>query len=593
MLTFVEVERDGMAGVDGIAGAFSVTVSGDGKNVYVAGSADDAVALFTRNAGSGTLTFVALVRDEVGPVKGLAGAASVAVSPDGANLYAAGPGDSAVPVFTRNPSNGLLTYREREKEGLGAADGLAGVEAVATSPDGLHLYAAGAVDGALAVLARDPALGTLDFVEAEKDGLGGVDGLAGATGVAVSADGEHVYAVGATDSALVAFARDPVTGEVAFVEAELDGVGGVEGLGGASSVAVSPDGGHVYATGAADDAVAVFDRNAGTGALTFVEVERDGVGGVEGLAGASGVAVSPDGAHVYVTGAGESAGAAFGRDPGTGALSFVEVERDGFGGVAGLAAASGVAVSADGKHVYVTGAADAAVAVFDRDPGTGALAFVEVQEEGTGGVQGLGGASGVVVSPDGGAVYTTGAIDEAVAVFGRDPLTGSLAYVEAQQDNVAGVDGLAGAAGAAVTPDSRHLYAAGPLDQAVAIFRVIVCGDGIVDASEECDDANSASGDCCSSSCLLEAAASPCLDDGDPCTADTCDGAGTCVHPDNGICPRCGNGILTANEDCDDGNTAGGDCCAASCRFEPAGSPCAADASACTADACDGGGTCL
>jgi cysteine-rich repeat protein len=54
----------------------------------------------------------------------------------------------------------------------------------------------------------------------------------------------------------------------------------------------------------------------------------------------------------------------------------------------------------------------------------------------------------------------------------------------------------------------------------------------------------------------------------------------------------CGNSVLEAGEDCDDGNTAGGDCCTPTCAFEFSGSSCN-DADACTAgDSCDGAGTC-
>jgi ELWxxDGT repeat protein/cysteine-rich repeat protein len=58
-----------------------------------------------------------------------------------------------------------------------------------------------------------------------------------------------------------------------------------------------------------------------------------------------------------------------------------------------------------------------------------------------------------------------------------------------------------------------------------------VCGDGFVHAGvEDCDDGNTADGDCCSSTCTFEANGASCPDDGDPCSADTCDGAGTCTH---------------------------------------------------------------
>ena len=170
---------------------------------------------------------------------------------------------------------------------------------------------------------RNATTGALTFVEIQKDGVGGVDGLNGAHDVEVSADGVHVYASGQHDDAVVVFSRNATTGALTFVEFLKDGVGGVDGLDSALSVAITPDGKHVYATGALEDEVAVFSRNATTGALTFVEIQKDGVGGVDGLDVTTRVRVSPDGDHVYVTGLLDDAVAVFSRNSTTGALTFV------------------------------------------------------------------------------------------------------------------------------------------------------------------------------------------------------------------------------------------------------------------------------
>jgi cysteine-rich repeat protein len=60
-----------------------------------------------------------------------------------------------------------------------------------------------------------------------------------------------------------------------------------------------------------------------------------------------------------------------------------------------------------------------------------------------------------------------------------------------------------------------------------------VCGDGVTQGNEACDDGANADGDGCSALCKLEGA--------------------------------CGDGILDGGEGCDDGNTDGGDGCAADC----------------------------
>ena len=58
------------------------------------------------------------------------------------------------------------------------------------------------------------------------------------------------------------------------------------------------------------------------------------------------------------------------------------------------------------------------------------------------------------------------------------------------------------------------------------------CGNGLVEPenAEVCDDDNRAPGDCCGPTCQYDATGSFCLDDGDPCTDDRCDSAGTCAH---------------------------------------------------------------
>ncbi|KKM04276.1 hypothetical protein LCGC14_1765860, partial [marine sediment metagenome] len=211
------------------------------------------------------------------------------------------------------------------------------------------------------------ATGQLSFVQTLRDGQGDVDGLDGVWSVAVSPDGNHVYTASSSDDAVAVFSRDRATGELDFVQIFRDGQGGMDGLNGANSVTVSPDGNHVYTASNDDDAVAVFSRDGATGELNFVQILRDGQGGVDGLGGANSVTVSPDGNHVYAAGISDDAVAVFSRDGATGELSFVQTLRDGQGGVDGLDGVRSVTVSPDGKHVYAAGYSDDAVAVFSRD----------------------------------------------------------------------------------------------------------------------------------------------------------------------------------------------------------------------------------
>jgi cysteine-rich repeat protein len=73
------------------------------------------------------------------------------------------------------------------------------------------------------------------------------------------------------------------------------------------------------------------------------------------------------------------------------------------------------------------------------------------------------------------------------------------------------------------------------------------CGDGTVDAGEQCDDGNRNDGDCCNRLCAFETAGATCTDENACTTGDACNGAGACV----GGSPR----------SCDDGNECTRDAC--------------------------------
>jgi 6-phosphogluconolactonase (cycloisomerase 2 family) len=213
-------------------------------------------------------------------------------------------------------------------------------------------------------------------IEVERNGVGGVTGLFGAIDLATSPDGLFVYAAAFADGAIAAFARDPATGFLSFVGEYRDGVAGIDGIEGTYALALSPDGAHVYVSGTSENAVAVFTRNVTTGVLGLVEVQRDGVGGVDGLARPVGLAVTPDGLHVYVAGANDDAIAIFSRNAGSGALTFVGTMPNG-GPVSSLDEPTEVAVSPDGAHVYTRAGLTNATGVFARDAGTGLLTQVQ------------------------------------------------------------------------------------------------------------------------------------------------------------------------------------------------------------------------
>jgi hypothetical protein len=188
------------------------------------------------------------------------------------------------------------------------------------------------------------------------------------------------------------------------------------------------------------------------------------------------VAVSPDGAHVYVASSRGQVGlggtaAVFERNLPVGTLTFVTSYSDNQGGVTHLDGATSVAVSPDGQQVYVAAQAEDALTVFQRDSFAGTLTQSQTQEDGTR-INGLDGANDVQVSPDGQYVYVAAFNDSGVSVFERLPVDGRLLYATAYIDNSNGGNLLAGPRRLVVSPDNQDIYVTAYLDNAITLLQM-------------------------------------------------------------------------------------------------------------------------
>jgi cysteine-rich repeat protein len=92
-----------------------------------------------------------------------------------------------------------------------------------------------------------------------------------------------------------------------------------------------------------------------------------------------------------------------------------------------------------------------------------------------------------------------------------------------------------------------------PLPSAPAVSltvspRTPVCGDGFREGTEECDDGNTISGDCCSTICDAAPAGTAC-EDGSVCTlGETCSDGGSCVAAST---VTCDDGVFCTLDRCD------------------------------------------
>jgi DNA-binding beta-propeller fold protein YncE len=391
-----------------LANAYAVTVSPDGKNAYVASGGSNAVAIFDRGA-DGTLTqkpAAAGCISDTGDAPcvngtGLVGAYSVTVSPDGKNAYVASAISDAVAILDR-AADGTLTQKLGtaaciSQTGAGPCAAVSALDqptGVTISPDGTSAYVASNVSDAVAVFDRaadgtlTQKLGTAACISQTgvapcADGTG----LDGARSVTVSPDGKSAYVASDVSDSVAVFDRAAdgtltqkpgPAGCVSDTGAGpcLDGTA----LANASSVTVSPDGRNAYVA-SVSNSVAVFDR-AANGTLTQKPgpagcISETGAGPcLDGtaLVNASSVTISPDGKDAYVASTGSNAVAAFTRAadgtltqrPGAAACVSETGAAPCVDGT-GLANPASVTVSPDGRNAYVASTASSAVAVFDRE----------------------------------------------------------------------------------------------------------------------------------------------------------------------------------------------------------------------------------
>lgn len=363
-------------------------------------------------AAAASITYLETQVNDVNGVAGLDGISDVAVSADGKFVYTVSHTSSALSVFERNPATGRLTYRS-------TTTGIRAAFSVDVSADNKSVYAASPVDNKIYAFSRDVTTGALTAVNQAEGPT-----TKGFVSVSVSPDARTVYGVGGQPSGLVVFGRDTGTGAIASVadyEDDKNGHALGQQYGPTTSpvknIATSADGQFVYVTSTADHAITLFERDAATGTLTQRTVYADGVGGVDGLLGASSVKIAPGGKHLYVSGQGESSIAIFGIDAVLGELTYLGKVTDGSGGVANLAGARSLAASPDGRYIYASAITSHSIVVFDRDPTTGLLSPNTVATNAVGGVTGLEGPSGMATDPLNRHLYVAGQTSDALVAF--------------------------------------------------------------------------------------------------------------------------------------------------------------------------------
>lgn len=402
----------GLKGPGAFMGSEAIAVSPDGRNVYVASSRSDAIATFRRNPRSGALTqppgragcIAAKGRGGCAKVAAFDGPNSVAVSPDGRNVYATSRASSSIAVFRRNRSTGALAQLPASAGCIAGAPipvcaagrALLGPDVVVVSPKGENIYVGSFFGNAVAVFDRDPVSGAL--TQAGDSGGCIAEAISGCAlgfalgapeGMAISGDGASLYVASALSNAVVTLARDQSTGTLSqatdgsgcIAAGALAGCGAGRQIDGANAVAFNP-GGDVYVTSLFSNSVTAFARSKETGGLTqkagtagcLVWLRAVGCSFGRALRAPEGIAVSPDGANAYVAAFANSAIDVLDRGRKSGKVTQKAGRRGclalrtvpGCTRARALRGVGSLALSPDGRYLYSTSFGSNAVDIFRR-----------------------------------------------------------------------------------------------------------------------------------------------------------------------------------------------------------------------------------
>ncbi len=408
------VPGEGFTVEDTAAGVTAVTaLLRSGNTLFVASApTGGALSRVSRYSIAGnTLTFSDSLADAEAPdTIGLAGVQSLAFV--GGTLFAAGATDNAVVAIpliggelptvggTRTVRDGDLSPRP-----------LTTVSAGTTSPTGRYWYGVSAADDAFVVY--DTQTGTsIGFL----DGVGGATGLDGVAFVASAASGgsDYVFALSPLEGKLTVFLR-PATGTTTVV-----GTYALTEFTGATGMAYDAAQGRLYVlSGGNLFTYSLFGAETPTLALTTAVLGATSVFTAQG--------------RVYVGYAGTGVVQQYGSFPN--AVQFT---------LAGRTNVS--AVTATPTQLFVAGA-DGNLWVFARN-GDATPTLLQSFANGVRGVRGLLGATDIAVSSDGRFVFVSGKTDGAVAVFG---LVGTeFRFAQLVRDGRAGASGIAAPIGLAL-----------------------------------------------------------------------------------------------------------------------------------------------
>ena len=362
------VRQHGDGGLTNLGGAYNIVLSPDQRHLYVGAWNSEHPSAFARDEATGTLTPLPEPQSASGeknPVN--YGHPDLAITADGASILSIDDQFNQVHAYDRDPESGALTLHGK----AGAELPFDLLVSITLTPDGRSVYAGDFFGNQVGTFTRDPASRDIASGPLLVHGEGGLE-LEGVEDIVVSDDSRHVYVVAYFSAAVTVFDRDPDTTELAMRQV-LSPKSGSSGLFfGMEAGAITPDGTRMVLISPVTETLALCERDPMSGdlALLWHDQWERGKWGPDlrpGLPSPGRVAVVPGGGAVAISLRrwGSVAGFALREDPPS--LEWIDTYVPSEALYPTLEFANGVAVTGDGRTVYIASLLGDSLTVFQRN----------------------------------------------------------------------------------------------------------------------------------------------------------------------------------------------------------------------------------
>ena len=342
----VSVRRDDLAGIN------RMVVTSDNAFLYAAPWRGDSIVAF-KLGRSGTPDHVQSYSNPL-----LRGVIKLSLSPDEERLAGICLRSNTILLFRRDVRNGKLT-----PDGFSRSN-LTWPVSVTFSPDGTHLYVA---DAGRSGASDEAPSAIVAYRVSEGGGLEEIDrvvhdDLQGTRDVLFDRQGRICYACCSNAGCVLVFERDGDSGKLKHLQTIRDDASDATLLDGVHSGVLGPDGSRIYFVAGrfrGQSGVSVFNRNQ-DGTLAF---SHQLVLNPDQFSGGNHLAVTPDEAHVFVSGTTGDSLAVIRQDISTASakvLSYIPNQVD-----IVLDGPSGLTFDAEYKYLYVAAEDGSSLTMFD------------------------------------------------------------------------------------------------------------------------------------------------------------------------------------------------------------------------------------